>query len=101
MGILQRGLPMVSVKKSKNFSSLFLSKTALELMLSYDLERKEAFQDDKNVFCKGQKLGIFQRGQAMVSVKKTRFFSSLILSKAGVEVMFSDVLARKQAFQMC
>ena len=102
MGIFQRGLPMVSVKKSKNFSSLFLSKIVLELMLSYDLERKEAFQDDKNVFCKGQKLGIFQRGQTMVSVKKkTRFFSSLILSKAGVEVMCSDVLARKQAFQMC
>ena len=102
MGIFQRGLPMVSVKKSKNFSSLFLSKIVLELMLSYDLERKEAFQDDKNVFCKGQKLGIFQRGQTMVSVKKkTIFFASLILSKAGVEVMFSDVLARKQAFQMC
>ena len=60
MGIFQRGLPMVSVKKSKNFSSLFLSKIVLELMLSYDLERKEAFQDDKNVFCKGQKLGIFK-----------------------------------------
>ena len=72
MGIFQRGLPMVSVKKSKNFSSLFLSKIVLELMLSYDLERKEAFQDDKNVFCKGQKLGIFQRGQTMVSVKKKK-----------------------------
>jgi len=45
---------MVSVKKSKNFSSLFLSKIVLELMLSYGLERKEAFQDDKNVFRKGQ-----------------------------------------------
>ena len=74
MGIFQRGLPMVSVKKSKNFSSLFLSKIVLELMLSYDLERKEAFQDDKNVFCKGQKLGIFQRGQTMVSVKKKQDF---------------------------
>ena len=66
MGIFQRGLPMVSVKKSKNFSSLFLSKIVLELMLSYNLERKEAFQDDKNVFCKGQKLGI--------SVKKKQDF---------------------------
>ena len=74
MGIFQRGLPMVSVKKTKNFSSLFLSKIVLELMLSYDLERKEAFQDDKNVFCKGQKLGIFQRGQTMVSVKKKQDF---------------------------
>lgn len=43
-------------------------------MLSYDLERKEVFQDDKNVFCKGQKLGIFQRGQIMVSVEKNNIF---------------------------
>ena len=74
MGIFQRGLPMVSVKKSKNFPSLFLSKIVLELMLSYDLERKEDDKDDKNVFCKGQKLGIFQRGQTMVSVKKKQDF---------------------------
>ena len=81
---------------------MFLSKIGLGILLSYGLERKEAFQDDKNVFCKGQKLGIFPRGQTMVSVKKKKgFFSSLMLSKAGVEVMFSDVLARKQAFQMC
>ena len=46
---------MVAVKKFKFFSSLFLSKIGLEIMLScveimlcYDLERKKAFQDDKN-----------------------------------------------------
>ena len=45
---------MVSVKEAKKFSSLFLSEIVLELMLSYGLERKEAFQDDKSVFRKGQ-----------------------------------------------
>ena len=49
MGIYQRGLPMVSVKKSKIFSSVVLSKLGPEMMLSYGLERKEGFEDDKNV----------------------------------------------------
>ena len=57
MGIFQRGSPMVSVKKSAIFSSLFFSKIVLEIMFSYGLERKEAFEDDINV----QKMGIFQR----------------------------------------
>ena len=49
MGIFQRGSPMVSVKKSAMFSSVFFSKRILEIMFSYGLERKEAFKDDKNV----------------------------------------------------
>ena len=40
---------MVSVKKSKMFSSVLFSKVGLEIMLSYSLERKEAFDEDKNV----------------------------------------------------
>ena len=39
---------MVSVKKSTIYSSVFLSKIGLEIMLRYGLERKEAFEDDKN-----------------------------------------------------
>ena len=47
---------MVSVKKSTIFSSVFFTKTGLEIMLSYGLERKEAFEDDKNVnFVKSKK----------------------------------------------
>ena len=49
MGIFQRGSPMVSVKKFAIFSSVFFSKRVLEIMFSYGLERKEAFEDDKNV----------------------------------------------------
>ena len=40
---------MVSLKKSRIFSSVFFSKIGLAIMFSYDLERKKAFEDDKNV----------------------------------------------------
>ena len=49
MGIYQRGEPMVSVKKSKIFSSVIFSKLGPEMMLSYGLQRREGFEDDKNV----------------------------------------------------
>ena len=49
MGIFQRGSPMLSVKKSAIFSSVFISNIGLEIMFSYGLEKKEAFEDDKNV----------------------------------------------------
>ena len=40
---------MVSLKISRIFSSVFFNKLGLEMMLSYGLERKEGFEDDKNV----------------------------------------------------
>ena len=57
---------MVSVKKSSIFSSWFFSKIGLEIMLSYGLERKEAFEDDENVN--------FLKCKIMVLVKKTHNF---------------------------
>ena len=53
---------MVSVKKSTIFSGLFFNKIGLEIMLSYGLERKEAFEDNKNVnFLKSQRW-VFSKG---------------------------------------
>ena len=99
MGIFQRGSPMVSVKKSTIFSSVFLSKIGLEIMFSYSLERKEAFEDDKNVnFLKSKKMGIFLRGSPMVSVKKSTSFSSVFFSQIGLEIMFSYSPERKKGF---
>ena len=81
---------MVSVKKSTIFSSVFFSKINLEIMFTYGLERKETFEDDKNVnFLKSKKMGIFLRGSPMVSVKKSTIFSSVFVSKIGLEIMFS------------
>ena len=47
-GYFPRGSPMVSVKKSTIFSTVFFSRIGLEIMFSYGLERKKAFDDKKN-----------------------------------------------------
>ena len=53
---------MVSVKKCTIFSSVFFSEIGLQIMLRYGLERKEAFEDDKNVnFLKSQNW-VFSKG---------------------------------------
>ena len=62
MGIFQRGSPMVSVKTSRIFSSVFFSKMALEIMFTYGLKRKEAFEDDKNVNFLKSKKWVFSKG---------------------------------------
>ena len=71
MGIFQRGSPMVSVKKLTIFFSVFFSKRVLEIMFSYGLERKEAFEDDKNLnFFKSKKLVFFSKWFTHGFVKK-------------------------------
>ena len=62
MGIFQRGSHMVSVKKSGIFSRVVFSKIGLEIMFSYRLERKETFEDDKNVNFLKSKEWVFSKG---------------------------------------
>ena len=62
MGIFQRGSPMVSVKKLTMFFSVFFSKIGLEIMFSYGLERKEGFEDNKNVNFVKSKKWVFSKG---------------------------------------
>ena len=62
MGIFQSGSPIVSVKKSTIFSSVFFIKIGLEIMFSYGLERKEAFEADKNVNFFKSKKWVFSKG---------------------------------------
>ena len=64
---------MVSAKKSKIFSRLFFRKIVLKIMLSYGLERKEAFYDDKCKLCKVRKKWVFSKGKVF-SVKKSKIF---------------------------
>ena len=100
MGIFQRGSPMVSVKKSAIFSSAFFSKIGLEIMVCYGLERKEAFEDDKNLFFfKSKKWVSSKGGSPMVWVKKLTIFSSVFFSKRVLEIMFSYGLERKEAVE--
>ena len=67
-------------------------------MLSYGLEGKEAFQDKKCQFVKSEKW-VFSKGFQIVSVKKSKIFSSFFFSKIGLEIMLSYGLERKEAFQ--
>ena len=53
---------MVSVQKFAIFSSLFFSKIGLEIMFSYGLESKEAFEDDKNLNFFKSKKWVFSKG---------------------------------------
>ena len=66
---------MVSVKKSTIVSSLFFSKIGLDIMLSYSLERKEAFEDDKNVNFFKSKKWVFPKGvNSLFQSKNPQFF---------------------------
>ena len=62
MGIFQRSSPLVLVKKSTIFSSVFFSKIGFKIMFTYDLERKETFEDDKNVIFLKFKKWVFSKG---------------------------------------
>ena len=53
---------MVLVKKSAIFSSVFFRKIGLQIMFSYGLERKEAFEDDKSLNFLSPKNGYFRKG---------------------------------------
>ena len=48
-GYFPKGFTHGFGQKSAIFSTVFFSKIGLEILFSYDLERKEAFEDDKNV----------------------------------------------------
>ena len=53
---------MVSVKKSTIFSRVFFSKIGLEIMFSYGLQRKKAFDDTKNFNFFKSKKWVFSKG---------------------------------------
>ena len=89
---------MVSVKNSKIFSRLFFRKIVLKIMSSYGSERKEVFDDDKNVnFVKSEKKWVFSKGKVF-SVKTSKIFASLFFSTISLEIMLSSSLERKEAF---
>ena len=82
MGIFQRGEPMVLVKKSTIFSIVFFSKVGLEIVLSYGVERKEGFEEDKNVNFLNSKKWVFSKGvNPWFQSKNPQFFLVCFSSK--------------------
>ena len=100
MGIFKTSSPMVSVKKSTIFSSVFFSKICLEIKLSYGPQRKKAFDDDKNVNFLKSKKWVFSKGvHPWFWSKNPPFFFNVFFSKIGLEIMFTYSLKRKEAFE--
>ena len=60
-GYFPRGSPMVSVKKSTIFSTVFFSKIGLEIMFSYGLERKKLLTTKKISIFLSPKNGYFPK----------------------------------------
>ena len=83
MGICRSGSSMVLFKQSTIFSSLFFSKIGQEIMLSfmYGLERKEAFEDDKNVnFFKLQKMGVLKWKLMLTSLVPCYLYTQVMVA---------------------
>ena len=69
-------------QKIQNFCSVLFSKLGLEIVLSYGLERKEAFEDDKNVNFKKFKKWVFAKGvNPWFRSKNPKFFLVCLSAK--------------------
>ena len=91
---------MVSVKKSTIFSSSFFNELSVEDVLSYGLERKEAFEDDENVNFLNSKKWVFAKGVTpWFWSKNSQFFLVCFSGKIGLEIMLNYGLERKEAFE--
>ena len=62
MVFLQRGSPMLLVKKCQFFPYLLLVKTRLEIRFNSVLDRKETFFKYKKKIFQSPKISVFQRG---------------------------------------
>ena len=68
-------------------------------MFNNVLDRKETFFGHKKIQSfKVPKIAFFQRGLPMLLVKKSNFFLYLFIVKIRLEIMFNNVLDRKETF---
>ena len=87
---------MVLVQKWPFFQLIFLGNIGHENVFYDILEREDAFLGYKNnKFKKSKKLHF---SKAMVLVQKWPFFQLLHLGNIGQEIIFYDILERKDAF---
>ena len=90
---------MILVKNSNFIHCLFLLKIGQEMMFIDVSHRKEAFLDSRNMYLicpKNQKFS--KRVNPSFLVENSNFLYCLFLLKIGPEIMFGDVLDRKEAF---
>ena len=86
---------MVLVKSLKFCERFVLFKIHPEKLFGDFLIRKQAFLDNINMDLKRRQNGRF----CMISVKKLNFFHLLCFAKIDREIVFADVLDKKEAFK--
>ena len=100
--IFLKGLTHGFGPKMALFPTFFLGNIGKENVF-YDFpERTNSFLGYKNKKVqKVEKLTFFQRGQPMVFVQKWQFFQLLFFGNIGQEIVFYDILERKNAVLGC
>ena len=90
---------MLLVKKCNFFLYLFSLKIRLEIMFNNVLDRKETFFDHKNfILSKSQKSHFFKGVNPCFWSKTVIFFLYLFSLKIRLQIMFNNVLDRKETF---
>ena len=90
---------MILVKNSNFLYGLFLLKIGQEMMFGDVLDRKEAFLDNKNMYLICPKYRKYSKGfKPWFWSKISNFLHGLSFLKIFPEMMFGDVLDKKEAF---
>ena len=90
---------MLLVKKCTLFINLFLVKIRLEIMFNNVLDRKETFFGHKNFNLSKSQKSHFSKGvNPCFWSKNVVFFLELFSVKIRLEIMFNNVLERKETF---
>ena len=86
--------------QSKNvfFLFLFSVKIRLQIMFKNVLDRKKPFMVIKTSISQSPKKRIFPKGLTYALVKNCNFFLYLFSLKIRLEIMFNNVLDRKETF---
>ena len=88
---------MILVKNSNFLYRLFLLKIGLVMMFGMFYIKKRPCLTIKNELHKVEKLDILERCYLMILVKNFNFLEYVFLLKIGPEMMFGDVLERKDS----
>ena len=87
---------MILVKNSNFLYRLFLLKIGLVMMFGMFYLKKRPCLTIKNELHKVEKLDILERCYPMILVKNFNFLEYVFLLKIGQEMMFGNVLKRKE-----
>ena len=93
-----KGLTHAFSQKNVFFLFMFSVKIRLQIMFKNVLDRKKPFMVIKTSISQSPKKRIFPKGLTYALVKNCNFFLYLFSLKIRLEIMFNNVLDRKETF---